>query len=135
MADNNNPFAPRDPRGSRDPRNPGDKNNKNNNSGSPLGPPLPNGNGDDNSKWWQRPWLWMALVCALLISVFFFVNQSDVQSIDTKTVFSLIKEGQAERVEITDNYQSVKLTLKKDFKKKLPKSQQQTFGPTEKELR
>ncbi|MDK6521997.1 ATP-dependent zinc metalloprotease FtsH [Alloscardovia omnicolens] len=132
MADNNNPFAPRDPRGSRDPRNPGDKNNKNNNSGSPLGPPLPNGNGDDNSKWWQRPWLWMALVCALLISVFFFVNQSDVQSIDTKDGFSLIKEGQAERVEITDNYQSVKLTLKKDFKKKLPKSQQQTFGPTEK---
>lgn len=132
MADNNNPFAPRDPRGSRDPRNPDDKNNKNNNSGSPLGPPLPNGNGDDNSKWWQRPWLWMALVCALLISVFFFVNQSDVQSIDTKDGFSLIKEGQAERVEITDNYQSVKLTLKKDFKKKLPKSQQQAFGPTEK---
>ncbi|MDK6251842.1 ATP-dependent zinc metalloprotease FtsH [Alloscardovia omnicolens] len=129
MADNNNPFAPRGPR---DPRNPGDKNNKNNNSGSPLGPPLPNGNGDDNSKWWQRPWLWMALVCALLISVFFFVNQSDVQSIDTKDGFSLIKEGQAERVEITDNYQSVKLTLKKDFKKKLPKSQQQAFGPTEK---
>lgn len=127
MADNNNPFSPRN---SGNPRNQRDNQN---NSRPPLGPPTPDSNGSqDNPKWWQRPWTWMAVLCALLIGVFFFVNQSDVQTIDTQDGFALIKSGKVERVDITDNYQSVKLKLKNDFKKTLPKSQQQAFSPKEK---
>ncbi|MFC0265067.1 ATP-dependent zinc metalloprotease FtsH [Alloscardovia macacae] len=105
------PRRPLPPSGSNDPNNPFNSDGQNGQNGP-----------QQNPLWWQRPWLWMALIAALLVGVFFFVNQSDVQSIDTKDGFSLIESGKAEYVEITDNYQSVKLTLKDDFTKKDPKS-------------
>ncbi|WP_018143222.1 ATP-dependent zinc metalloprotease FtsH [Alloscardovia criceti] len=110
MASNNNPFAPRNSQNSPD----GDSNKPQN----PLGPQVPNnGPNGDNPRWWQRPIVWMSILSVLLIAVFFYVNHSDTQTIDTKDGFALIKEGKADFVEVTDNYQSVKLTLSSDFKK------------------
>ncbi|TCD54054.1 ATP-dependent metallopeptidase FtsH/Yme1/Tma family protein [Alloscardovia theropitheci] len=107
-----NPFAPRDSRDNRDSRdkNSDDKTRNNMNNSD--------GNQPDSPRWWRRPWLWVVVLAALLLSVFFFVNRSDSQAIDTKDGFALIQKGKAEYVEITDNYQSVRLTLKDDFKKK-----------------
>lgn len=130
-----NPFAPWEPREPRDSRDSRDKNendtsngsgDKNNSRGNgPLGPLPPQGqDGQPGApQLWRRPWIWVVVLAALLVSVFFFVNRSDTQNIDTKDGFALIQEGKAEYAEVTDNYQSVRLTLKDDFKKKDPNSQ------------
>ncbi|MFD0705452.1 ATP-dependent zinc metalloprotease FtsH [Alloscardovia venturai] len=114
MTDNNNPFSP-----SHSDSGKGAAGNSRGNGSSPQNGPQsgPQGSGD-KPRWWQRPWTWVVVIAALLIGVFFFVNQTNsAQSIDTKDGLELIRSGKATYAKITDNTQSAQLTLKDDFKK------------------
>lgn len=127
MNDNANPFAPDNGNtGSRPnvpnspantPSQPANSPNPNKNEGNSQGPnpfgagPQNNGNG----KWWQKPWLWVVVIAAMLVGLFFFVNHSDVKSIDTKDGLALLEDNKATYAKVTDNMQSVTLTLKDDF--------------------
>ncbi|MBB2955085.1 cell division protease FtsH [Bifidobacterium commune] len=106
--DNNNPFSPFK-RGNK-PDN--GSNGQNNNGGNP----------NDKKPFWQSPALWvMALVLVMLVGFQLF-TQTGTQTIDTKNGMELIAEGKANRVQIVDNRQMVKLKLDEDFNKPDPKT-------------
>lgn len=78
-------------------------------------------------KWWQIPWLWIAVagVAGLFIFQVFFAGATRI--IDTKDGLALIRDGKAEYAEITETRQTVRLDLSEDFKKTV-NGREQNYG-------
>ncbi|WEV72012.1 ATP-dependent zinc metalloprotease FtsH [Bifidobacterium sp. ESL0790] len=91
-----------------------DRNNRNGN----------NGGGDNNGKrpLWQSPLLWIVVLVLLVMAGFQLFTSNATQTIDTKDGMSLIANDKANRIQIIDNKQLVKLKLDKNFKKIDPKT-------------
>lgn len=119
------------------PQNPmgpmGNRNNPNNNPFNPFkrgnkpdnGSNGQNNNGDNpNEKkpFWQSPALWVVALVLVMLVGFQLFAQTGTQTIDTKDGMELIAQGKANRVQIVDNKQMVKLKLDEDFNKPDPKT-------------
>lgn len=119
------------------PQNPmgpmGNRNNSNNNPFNPFkrgnkpdnGSNGQNNNGDNpNEKkpFWQSPALWVVALVLVMLVGFQLFAQTGTQTIDTKDGMELIAQGKANRVQIVDNKQMVKLKLDEDFNKPDPKT-------------
>lgn len=124
------PQNPRDPMGG-----------GNGGGGNPFGNPF-NRNGDDNRNdnnnrddrngnggnnngkrpLWQSPLLWIVILVLLVMAGFQIFASNTTQTIDTKDGMSLITNDKANRIQIIDNKQLVKLKLDKNFKKVDPKT-------------
>jgi cell division protease FtsH len=105
---NNNPFSPFN-RGNK----PDSGSNGQNNNGA---------NPNDKKPFWQSPALWVVALVLVMLVGFQLFAQTGTQTIDTKNGMELIAEGKANRVQIVDNRQMVKLKLDEDFNKPDPKT-------------
>lgn len=106
--DNNNPF---------NPFRRGNKPDNGNNGQDGNG-----GNPGDKKPFWKSPAFWVAALVLVMLCGFQLFAQTGVQTIDTKNGMELIAEGKANRVQIVDNRQMVKLKLDEDFNKADPKT-------------
>ncbi|WEV52547.1 ATP-dependent zinc metalloprotease FtsH [Bifidobacterium sp. ESL0798] len=104
---NNNPFNPFN-RGN-NPDNGNKNNNRNNNKGDR--------NPNDKRPLWQSPVLWIVVLVLLVFAGFELFNLNGTQTIDTKDGMELIQQGSANRIQIIDNKQMVKLKLDQNFNK------------------
>lgn len=76
---------------------------------------------------WQSPWLWIVVLVLLSLSAFqMFSMVNGTRQIDTKDGLELLKGTTVEYVQITDNRQSVKLTLSEDYVKKTGDNNKET---------
>ncbi|MCH4210078.1 ATP-dependent zinc metalloprotease FtsH [Bifidobacterium sp.] len=98
----------------------GDNGNGNrNNGGNPFTNPFSQHDGNQNPNgrrpFWQSPWLWIAVLVLLTLSVFQMISGQGTQTIDTKYGLNLLNGNTVTYAEIVDNRQMVKLTLDQDF--------------------